>query len=95
LSSIAPSTASTSFGTTVRFLYTHGGRAPEGYYDAVWGALLETDEESLADAASALRDGTITRREFEDGRSSVHRARAKFDAEVDAALAEVEVIADA
>ena len=71
----------------VRFLYAHGGRSPDGHLDAVWEAMREADEEALSDAASAYREGTITRREFDERRAALQVARAKLDAEVDASLA--------
>lgn len=70
----------------VVFIGIHGGQVPQARSESVWEAQLEADEETLADAASALLEGTITRREFEERRSSLHRARAKFDAEVDMAV---------
>jgi hypothetical protein len=69
------------------YLFGHGSRVPDDQHpESVWDAQVETDEEGLADAASALIQGTITRREFEQRRAAVLASRAKLDAAVDSAL---------
>jgi hypothetical protein len=72
------------------FLLIHGSQVPEDQHpESVWDAQVGVDEEGLADATSALIQGTITRSDFDERRAQVVAARAKFDAEVDAAIGRV------
>lgn len=73
----------------------HEGDPDLASTQSAWDAMRNINEESLADAASALREGTLTRRSFEERRAEVVQSRARFDAEVDKLVVRLGVVADA
>ncbi len=73
----------------MRFLMEEGHTfkdSGELHAPAVWEALPKVDEERLADAAAAVREGTGSRRRFAEVRAEVERGRARFDAALDVAV---------
>lgn len=75
--------------------HTYGADSDALAAEAAWHAVKEVDEESLADAASAVREGTMSRDRFMLERSRLTAARARFDDALDAAVLGKEVGADA